>query len=344
MFQTEPYFQARYQATARRMAYQATSPEAHHIWRPSLRAALAELLGIPHMLPTPLNSHITETVQCDGYRRERVEIDTEPGVTMPLYVLIPHQPRVDAFALITAHGHGSAGKDALVGLTDNPLVADKIKQHNYDYAVQAVRKGFIAFVPDARGFGERRERDSAGSDQTLNSSCFQLAHMALPLGLTVAGMWVWDLMRLIDYIATRPDTQQRKVAGLGFSGGGLQMLYLAALDARLAATVISGYFYGVRDSLLHLSMNCPCNYVPHLWELADMGDIGALISPRPLFIESARQDPLNGPRGIINVQEQVDIARQAYAVLGAEDRLATHSFDGPHTWHGATAFDWLLKQ
>ncbi len=326
------------------MAYRAESPDAHRIWRQSLRATLAELLGLPRMLPTPLNPCITETVQCDGYRRERVEIDTEPGVTMPLYVLTPDQLTEKAFALITTHGHGSAGKDALVGLTDNPLVVDKIKQHHYDYAVQAVRRGMIAFVPDARGFGERRERDSAGPDQVLNSSCFQLAHMALPLGLTVAGMWVWDLMRLTDYIATRSDTHQRPVAGLGFSGGGLQMLYLAALDERIAATVISGYFYGVQDSLLHLSMNCPCNYVPHLWEMADMGDIGALIAPRPLFIESARQDPLNGPRGIANVQEQVDIARRAYAVLGAENHLATDFFDGPHTWHGVNAFDWLLRQ
>ena len=88
--------------------------------------------------------------------------------------------------------------------------------------------------------------------------------MALPLGLTVAGMWVWDLMQLIDYIGMRPDTHQRKIVSLGFFGGGLQTLYLAALDERVAAAVISGYFYGVRDSLLHLSMNCPCNYVPHL--------------------------------------------------------------------------------
>ena len=68
--------------------------------------------------------------------------------------------------------------------------------------------------------------------------------------------------------------------------------------------------------------------------MADMGDIGALIAPRPLFIESARQDPLNGPRGIANVQEQVDIVQQAYTRLGASHNIATDYFAGPHTWHG----------
>ena len=77
--------------------------------------------------------------------------------------------------------------------------------------------------------------------------------------------------------------------------------------------------------------------------MADIGDVGALIAPRPLFIESARQDSLNGPRGIVNVQEQIDIARQAYTVLGASDQLGTQFFDGPHTWHGVGAFAWLAQ-
>ena len=41
--------------------------------------------------------------------------------------------------------------------------------------------------------------------------------------------------------------------------------------------------------------NCSCNYVPHLFEHVDMGDVGALIAPRPLLVETGTHDDLNGP-------------------------------------------------
>jgi dienelactone hydrolase len=325
------------------MAFQAQSAADYHLWQQNLRGQLRALLGIDRLVPTPLNPRITETVQCDGYQRQRVEIDTEPGVTMPLYVLIPDKLTGTAHGIIAAHGHASAGKSAVVGLGDDPRVRQTIDQHNYDYGVQAVRRGYVVFCPDARGFGERREWLYEKPEQLMDSSCRQLAHMALPLGLTVAGMWAWDLMVLLDYMQTRPETAGQTMGLIGLSGGGLQGLYLTALDERVACFVCSGYYYGVEDSLLHLSGNCDCNYVPHLWETADMGDIGALIAPRPFLIESARQDSLNGPRGIDNVLEQVAITQKAYDLLGASDRLATDLFDGGHVWHGTVAFDWLER-
>ncbi|MCC6168824.1 MAG: hypothetical protein IT329_16500 [Caldilineaceae bacterium] len=341
LFQTEAYFRARFQTVGRRLRFQAATVEEWRIWQQELRARLVELMGIRRLIPTPPNPRITEAVACDGYVRQRVEIDTEPGVVMPLYVLIPDGLAGGAPALIAAHGHSSGGKLAVAGIAATPAVGETIRQHNYDYGVQAVRRGYIVFCPDARGFGERREWIYAAPEALLDSSCRQLAHIALPLGLTVAGMWTWDLMRLLDYIGTRPEAQGQKIGCIGLSGGGLQTLYLAALDERVACAVSSGYLYGAEDSLLHLAGNCDCNYVPHLWENADMGDLAALIAPRPLFIESARQDSLNGPRGIDNVLEQVATIRQAYALLGVEDRLAHDVFDGGHVWHGQAVWPWL---
>ena len=72
-----------------------------------------------------------------------------------------------------------------------------------------------------------------------------------------------------------------------------------------------------------------------------MGDLAALIAPRPLLFESARQDPLNGPRGIDNVLEQYAITGKAYALLNVPDRLSIDVFDGGHMWHGTMAMDWL---
>ncbi|MFN8440729.1 MAG: alpha/beta hydrolase family protein [Caldilineaceae bacterium] len=342
LFQSEQQYHQRFRMQGRRFGFQAASNQEWQLWQRSLRAKIRELLGLDLLLPTALNAQITEMVQCDGYRRQRVEIDTEPGITMPLYVLIPDNLSGTAPGVIAAHGHASGGKLAIAGIRGVDAGVDgKIAEHNYDYGVQAVRRGYVVFCPDARGFGERRESLSAGPTQMLDSSCRQLSHIAQPLGLTVAGMWTWDLMVLLDYMQTRTEVQGRKLGSIGLSGGGAQTLWLAALDERVQCAVISGYFYGVEDSLLYLSANCDCNYIPHMWENADIGDVGALIAPRPLLIEAARQDPLNGPRGIANVEEQVAITRRAYDLLSVSERLTTDYFDGGHVWHGASVFDWL---
>ena len=352
-YTSEAALKRRFDAVSRQIGFRARDLDEWRVWRRELQTVLRQLLGLDRMVPTALNARVTEVGACDGYRRERVEIDTEPGVTMPMYVLVPDRvttagtsgqegARVSTVpAVIAAHGHDSGGKLPVAGLTDNPAVGQRVHEYNYNYGQEAAQHGYIVFCPDARGFGERRESLLQGPDQLFNSSCHQLAHMGLPLGLTVAGMWTWDLMRLLDYIATRPECQGQKVACIGLSGGGLQTLWLSALDERVDCAVISGYFYGVKDSLLHLSGNCDCNYLPHLWETADMGDLGALIAPRPVLIETGRQDPLNGPRGIDNVLEQYNISQAAYDLLGVQERLDIDVFDGPHKWHGTRVMPWL---
>lgn len=340
-FRSEAFLKARFDTLHRQLGFRAATLDAWQVWRQELRATLRQLTGLERMVPVAPHPRVTETVQCEGYRRERVEIDTEPGVTMPMYVLIPDGLHCPAPAVIAAHGHDSGGKISPAGVIDIPGVAERVRTYNYDYGVKAAQRGFVLFCPDARGFGERRESFSAGPDKLFNSSCAQLAHMAIPLGLTVVGMWVWDLQRLIDYAQARPECQGRKVGAIGLSGGGLQTLWLAALDDRIACAVVSGYFYGVKDSLLELSNNCECNYVPRLWEKIDMGDLGALVAPRPLLIEAGLRDPLNGARGIDNVKEQVDIARRAYELVHAPAAIELSTFDGPHMWHGVRAWSWL---
>lgn len=158
------------------------------------------------------------------------------------------------------------------------------------------------------------------------------------------------LARQMGFRATKPDevaawqrelrAQVRQLLGLDTM---LACLPNARTTERVGCAVTSGYFYGAKDSLLVLSGNCACNYVPGLWKIADMGDLGALIAPRPLCIETGTEDSLNGERGVANVTEQVDITRAAYEVLGVGDRLLHHVFEGGHRWNGEKAIPWLKK-
>lgn len=346
-FMVEPYLQQLFQRTARKGGYKASSPAVHNRWARGLRSKLRELTGMDTMTPVAAKPALTHSVQEKGYTRHRMEIQTEHGVVMPFYVLTPdgHGPFP---AVICAHGHQSGGKESVAGIRSDPAIAQQIRTYNYDYGVQFVRAGAIVFCPDARGFGERLERldQEAAKTNPLVSSCRWINQMAYPLGQTVTGMWAWDILALARYIVTREDVLPDQLACAGLSGGGLQTLWATAMDDQnlIRAAVVSGYFYGYRESLLVNHGNCSCNYVPHLYAHADMGDLGALIAPRPLLIETGDQDPLNGESGLKNVKSQLKITRKAYTTLRDRGKLSHDVFAGKHRWHGKVAVPWLMKQ
>jgi hypothetical protein len=74
-----------------------------------------------------------------------------------------------------------------------------------------------------------------------------------------------------------------------------------------------------------------------------MGDLGALIAPRPLLIETGDADGLNGKSGLANVLPQVAQTRRAYTLYDADAALLHDVFPGGHKWHGDPAVQWLCQ-
>lgn len=336
-----PLMLKKFDKYARKDYFTGGTVEEFEAWRKQTRGTLKELLGMKYMETCPLEARTEEVVTLkEGIVREKVILQVEPDTWMPVYILIPpkaagrESEKQECFLALP--GHQGAGKYSVAGRYDIPAVMDKIKFYNYDYGMQLARRGYVALCPDCRGFGERRDekmQDREDEKAFLTSSCFHLAHMAEPIGETVIGMCTWDAMRLIDYVYERGEWNTDTLGAIGFSGGGMQVLWLSALDDRVKQCIISGYLYGYKDSLMILNGNCNCNYVPHLWEHVDMGDIASLIAPRPVAFQSCRDDHLNGPRGLDNVFEQLEIVRAAYRLYG-EDIYPIHDIrDGGHCWH-----------
>lgn len=344
-YTTQEHFERIFSNTKRTHEFKASDMEEFMTWSESLRVKLRDLMGTDKMRPCHPKPRIVEEVQCAGYVRKKILIDTEEDITMPFYMLVPSglSEGEKRTALIACHGHSSCGKEAVAGVRDRAAVAETIDNYNYNYGEEFARRGYIVFAPDARGFGERRERYDQGDepDQLMSSSCAYLNVIAMSLGQTVIGMWVWDLMRLADF-ALSCDCVNGHVVCAGLSGGGMQSLMLGAVDERIECCVISGYFYGYLQSLL-INHNCHCNYVPDLWRTADIGDIGALICPRPLLIETGNADPLNGKDGLGNVLPQVEKVRRAMKIFGKEDHLYHDIFEGEHRWHGDKAYEWMIS-
>ena len=341
-YPTLPAMQRKYDRLARKEYFRGSSAAEFENWRTQTRTRLRQLLGMDLMETCPLCPQILEEITLPGdILRQKVLLQTEPDVYMPVYILIPARQEEHSRVFLCPPGHQGAGKYSVAGLREIPAVAKAIDFYNYDYGLQLAQRGHVALCPDCRGFGERRDPDkqSDKTDDFLTGTCYQLAHMAEPLGMTVIGMLVWDLQRLIDYVEQRGEWPMEKLSCLGFSGGGMQTLWLSALDDRIRMSVISGYLYGYKDSLLTLCGNCSCNYVPNLWRYYDMGDIASLIAPRPLVVQSCRGDHLNGPRGLQNVTEQLEIVRSAYELYHAADRIRHDVCEGGHRFHSEHIFE-----
>ena len=334
------YEERRYDRLSGKLALRTANRDEHDRWRAEATAKLVELIGLDTMLDAPLEPRITEEIDNGDHIRQRVEIQTEPGIIMPVYVLVPKAGRPPYPAVIAAHGHGGGGKVAVAGDRSIREVDLAIQRYNYDYGLQFARAGLIAFCPDARGMGERQH--PSDNFDIMGCECMFIQGKALGLGQTITGMWTWDNMRLTDYIETRPDCRRGGVGCAGLSGGGIQTLYLSALDQRVSCAVLSGYLWGIRGSLLQY-LCCSCNFIPHLWEYMDMGDIAALIAPRPLLVESGINDPLNGVGGIGNATSQVELARRAYRLLDANDMIKQDIFEEGHMWHGVEAIPWMRR-
>lgn len=353
------FFQNLYRQQGQRYAFCARDEKEAAGWQREFRAALEEKLGIRLLREIQtkpgrdgsgsfrFETALLEEVQEDGYRRRKYVMNTLPEVYMPFYMLIPDGTEEEtlARAMIAVPAHG-ANKNTVCRVGETPEERAKIQAAPAEcYGREFVKRGYVVFCPDPPGYGERTEpipREDPGflagkKKNSLESSCKDLAQTAEALGLSLTGLEVWDLMRLLDFACQSPEVRKEDGCALigcaGFSGGGQYAMWLAALDERIRMAVVSGYVHGYYDSMLECHL-CPCNYAPDLWRLGDISDICSLIAPRPLFVENGTRDVENGPCGIDGPKKQVEKIRQAYALFGAQEKLYHFTPEGEHRWYG----------
>jgi hypothetical protein len=239
--------------------------------------------------------------------------------------------------MICVPGHGR-GVDDIVGIDDQGRDRTDKAGYQHDFAIQVVEAGMAAVAIEPMGFGCRR--DPINARQGLSrKACDPAAGGALLLGETMISWRVWDVMRTLDYIATRPELDSGRVGCMGISGGGTVTLFATALEPRLRAALVSGYLNTFRDSVGSLA-HCIDNYVPGILNWAEMHDIAGLIAPRPLFIESGDKDNIFPIDASI---ESFNHARDVYRVFGAADRVEQEVFAGEHSFWGKRGVPFLAR-
>ncbi len=317
--------------------YGSRRGESLRAWQRRLRKTLLELLAIDGRPRPAPPVRFVEELPCDGYVRRRGYMIAADELAVPFYLLVPQpRPQGKMGVCIAAHGHGP-GKTLPVGIATDDDARRLIEEGERDYALQAVREGYLTIAPDFRGFGELILRQDVADGR---SGCWQAALRSFQLGRPLLGQRVSDVMQLIDWALARTDTDRRRVVMTGNSGGGTMTLFASAVDARIAAAAPSCYFSTFAGSILAM-WHCPCNFVPGLQRVAEMSDLAGLRAPRPMLVVAGTKDTIFP---IDAVREGFARLRRIYEDAGAGDNVELYEGPEGHRYYKARVWEFFREK
>lgn len=322
------FLQGLYARLGHKLPLRAETPEAFDAWRQEARAKLRELLSLEKYDKVPPLTLVYEWMDVPGgYVRERAVMQTEKEVWMPFFILRKEKMEGTHPAVILIPENG-AGKFGTVWSDDyaylQNLAEDRRAEylHRWQFAFELADQGYLVVAPDIRGTGERREWMHEGEENFEVSSRRAVNNVAIALSQSLAGITVWEMKCLAEWLKTREDCSGEVALG-GSGDAGTMALYCSAAEDCFEKTFVVNGLSGFAQGALRVATGSACTYVPSLACWLDGGDVAALIAPRPLCVEYTREDPLNGADGSENVLPQLQTVRTAYKALAAEDKLWT---------------------
>ena len=269
-------------------------------WQEKARGALIELTGLKRIRKDlagfrPRVEVGKAVATQDSFTRTLYSMETEPGVVIPFYLLIPKdatkaQPRP---LLLCPHGHDNLGLHSYAGAFKDEKHSKKVLENEGDIGAQAARHGFVAIVPATRGLAEEVLVPDPKGRHGKRPCRAQLIHCLLA-GRTPIAERVWDMQRLLDWAEKHPLVDRNRIVMTGNSGGGVLTAYTAAIDIRIRVAIPSCSFTSVMSAEGFI-FHCDCCLVPKLRDWGDWKELGGLVAPRHLLIVHGVDDSLHHP-------------------------------------------------
>ncbi len=324
-----------YEHKPRRLAFRATTLTEFRQWQQALCAELLQVLGLAGRSPVQAAAEKLQTIDRGVYIETKYSLDVGEQVRAPLYLLTPKQ--APPFKpILVFHGHEPSAQYILGHYPDANIARENLAKDN-NYAQALAQAGYLVCAIEQRGFNERVTSDTGGGP--FPRSCRHLSLEYMLEGRTLLGERCWDGLCAIDYLQTRPDVQPGVMGCTGHSGGGATALWLSAIEPRITVAVISGYFCSFKASILSMA-HCECNYVPGILELAEMGDLAALIAPRPFCIVHGEHDPIFPVHA---TRAQFETVQRAYEACHAAEACSMALHPGAHAYHQELSQAWFSK-
>ena len=202
--------------------------EAHNR---ALRAALLESIGgLPER--TPLNARVTGTVERPGFRVEKILLESQPGFHVTANLYLPDSERfAPPYAgVLVPCGHAIEAK----------------AHHEYQsMGALLALNGFVGLVFDPLDQSERMQFQKEDGSRPYYGTHMHMQEgdVAILMGEGIIRTFIWDGLRALDYLESRPEVDPDRLAVTGNSGGGTQTSFLFALDERLKVAVPSCYVH-----------------------------------------------------------------------------------------------------
>lgn len=311
----------------------------------SLRKRIADFIGFAPDPERPTAQVVERHAQID-YTRSLVRYTVADGDLVDAFLFEPTATSASRTGVLVFHQHNSQwaiGKSEVAGLVGDSLQA---------FGPKLARRGIVVLAPDSVGFESRL--DTAHTDTSLAPALTkpggspegwlqyynQMAHRLVYGDLLIRKV-VADCVAAVSVLQgfTAPEA---RIGAIGHSMGGNLVLFLGALDPRVAFTCSSGavcsYRYKqVRGIGLEFGL-----VIPGFARQFEVVDLLRCIAPRPVLVVSADGDPNSG-----DAADVVSAARGTFEALGASQCLAHlhvgsgHALDLPRF---DAILDWTMRQ
>jgi len=274
-------------------------------WQRSQASGRKELYALLGALPPrnlPLKAKTVKVEERAAYRLETLVLDLNGMEPVPAYFASPLGARGPLPCMLYNHAHGGAftvGKAELIDIRQGIQAPP--------YAEELTSRGYCALCIDTWNFGDRRGRTE-----------LELFKEMLWRGRVLWGLMVYDNLRAVDYLASRPDVDSQRLGTIGISMGSTMAWWTAALDQRIRVCIDLCCLTDF-DALLAtrgLDQHGMYYYVPDLLRHFSSGQINALIAPRAHLSLAGNLDPLTPPAGLDRIDRQL---RRAYRDAGVPE-------------------------
>ncbi len=281
-----------------------------------VRARITEMIhGLPER--TPLNPVVVRVLERDGYRIECLMFESRPNFWVTASLYVPAEK--GAFpGIISPCGHTASGR----------------LYPAYQFMYQGlVKEGFVVLAYDPVGQGERRYYWNPSTDTNEIGGPVTWEHslpgqLLLMIGQDLTHYRIWDGMRAIDYLLTRPEVDAQRIGCCGQSGGGTLTTFISALDDRVK---VAGAHEGgmhhrwpvrIRPDTVMGTGDTEQHFFPAAIYGIDLPDLNAAIAPRPLLTTVEHFNT-----GYDRAAAEV---RARYELFGAAEKFHTVEADDPH--------------
>ena len=277
------------------------------------RRALYALLGDLPEREREIGAELVSRVEEPGYVLEQLVLDLNGIEAVPAYMALPKEHDGKLPVVLYNHAHGG---DYVLGKDE--LVRGRQAVQAPPYAEALTSAGCAVLCIDHWAFGERRGRSES-----------EIFKEMLWSGQVMWGMMVYDSLRALDYLCSRPEVDADRIATIGLSMGSTMAWWLAALDERVKVCIdlcCLTEFQALIDTR-GLDGHGLYYYVPGLLKQFSTSSINALISPRAHLSLAGRFDRLTPPAGLEEIDREL---RQQYQRDGAPEAWQLRLYDCGH--------------